>query len=330
MLSIQGPQQLEGSVKISGSKNAALPLIACGLFFETFTLHNVPRIGDVFTFLAILESLGVSVQFEGNTLTLDTRHISLAGLNRDLIKKIRVGIILFPPLLYRFGELNIPYPGGCYIGKRPITEHLHAFKSFGYTGTGNHENISFFGKDHKKDLTLSAGFSVTATENILMMAAFRSQKTTIQLAAIEPHVMNLIEFLQSIGVSITLRHDHTIEIQGQSSIPAHAEATVIADYIESGTFVILGALAARHSIKIEHARVHDLTLFLEKCREAGVRMDIDHDTDSIIVYNSQNTLTAVNVQTNIYPGFPTDLQSPFTLLLTQAEGTSRIHEILFE
>ena len=132
MLSIHGPQDLSGIVEISGSKNAALPLIACGLFFKNFTLHNVPRIGDVLTFLSIIESLGVMVKFEGNTLSMDTTNLSLDNLNSELIKKIRVGIFLFPALLKKFRTLEIPYPGGCNIGKRPLDEHIRGFEAFGY------------------------------------------------------------------------------------------------------------------------------------------------------------------------------------------------------
>lgn len=139
MLSITWPQNLSGTVQISGSKNAVLPLIACGLFFKEFTLHNVPRIGDVLTFLEIIKSLNIDVSFEWNTLTMNTQGMSLEHINTDLVKKIRVGIFLFPALLKRFWKLEIPYPGGCNIGKRPIDEHLHAFKSYGYEDTGKDE-----------------------------------------------------------------------------------------------------------------------------------------------------------------------------------------------
>ena len=330
MRQIHWPQKTSGIGEISGSKNAALPLIACGLFFKNFTLHNVPRIGDVLTFLEIIESLGVDVHFENNTLKMNTENMSLTNLNRPLIKKIRVGIFLFPALLKRFGELEIPYPGGCNIGKRPITEHLRAFEIFGYNGENSEENIRFSGKEGENDVILSAGFAVTATENAIMMAAFQPRKTTIHLAAIEPHVMNLIDVLKNIGVKIAVSYDHTIIIEGISEIPENTEATVISDYIESGTFVILGALSGNPSITVRNARIQDLTLFLEKCQEAWVKMDIDYEKDEIVVYNSLENLRNINIQTNIFPGFPTDLQSPFALLLTQAEGTSRIHEVLFE
>ncbi|PID84030.1 hypothetical protein CSB09_03270 [Candidatus Gracilibacteria bacterium] len=330
MLQIQGPQKTTGTVSISGSKNAALPLIACGLFFETFTLHNVPRIGDVFTFLSIIESLGVDVKLKENTLTLDTKNMSLENLNRELVSKIRVGIFLFPALLQRFGELKIPYPGGCNIGKRPITEHLKAFESFGYMGSGTGEEITFSGKADKSEVNILANFAVTATENALMMAAFQDCKTTISLAAIEPHVINLVDFLKSIGVQIEITYDHTIIVHGISKIPKQATGQVIHDYIESGTFIILGALTAKESITIKNARIQDLTFFLEKCRQVGVKMDIDTKNDSVKVYNSTGNIQATKLQTNIFPGFPTDLQSPFSLLLTQAEGVSQVHEILFE
>ncbi len=330
MLSLHWPQDLSGSVNISGSKNAALPLIACGLFFEQFTLNNVPRIGDVFTFLEIIASLGVVVSFVGNTLKLDTTKMSMENLNTELVKKIRVGIFLFPALLKRFRTLEIPYPGGCNIGKRPIDEHIRGFEAFGYINEWTGEMLHFSGNYNTTDVRISAGFAVTATENILMIAAFRSGRTTIELGAIEPHVMNLIEFLRSLGITITVSHDHMIVIDGIKYAPKQAEATVIHDYIESGTFVILGALTAMPSIEIKNARIGDLRFFLAKCREAGVRYDLHEDTDTIIVYNSRSNLKCVNFQTNIYPGFPTDLQSPFSLLLTQAEWVSRVHEVLFE
>ena len=179
--------------------------------------------------------------------------------------------------------------------------------------------LHFSGNYSTTDVHISAGFAVTATENILMIAAFRSGRTIIELAAMEPHVMNMIEFLRSIGITISVSHDHTITVDGIKYAPIRAEATVIHDYIESGTFIILAALTARDSIVINHARIRDLRFFIAKCREAGVKLDLDESNDTITVYNSRDSLKSLHFQTNIYPGFPTDLQSPFSLLLTQAE-----------
>lgn len=261
---------------------------------------------------------------------MDNSRLSIEHLNRDKIRKIRVGIFLFPALLARFGALEIPYPGGCNIGKRPIDEHLRAFQAYGYENMGEGENIAFQWADHGRDITLRANFAVTATENILMMAAFREWHTTIELAAIEPHVINLIEFLRSLGIRIDINTNHKIDIYGSKNVQKSAEATVICDYIESGTFVILGALTAEPSIRVVWARIGDLTAFLGKCGDAGVRFDLDYEHDTITVYNSRTSLRPTDLQTNIYPWFPTDLQSPFALMLTQAEGISRIHEVLFE
>lgn len=330
LLKITWPQSLSGVVEISWSKNAALPLIACGLFFEEFTLHNVPRIGDVMTFLSIIESLGVSIDFRGNTLKMNSVWMSMDNIDTELVKKIRVGIFLFPALLKKFRELKIPYPGGCNIGKRPIDEHIRWFEAFWYTNQWTGDMIHFSGNYKTENVRISAWFAVTATENILMISAFRTGRTIIELAAIEPHVMALIDFLRSLGILIEISHDHTITIDGIKHPPQKAETTVIHDYIESGTFIVLWALTANPVIEIKHARIHDLTFFLSKCREAWVRFDLDEDNDIIRVYNSRSNLKSVNIQTNIYPGFPTDLQSPFSLLLTQAEWISRIHEVLFE
>ena len=163
---------------------------------------------------------------------------------------------------------------------------------------------------------------------MISASVLRSGKTYIHLAAIEPHVMNLVEFLRSAGAKITVEHDHTIMIEGVSELASEVEFDVISDYIESGTFIVLGALCSREYIDIHRARISDLTIYLQKCRDAGVAFD-DLGNDTLRVYRSEK-LKPVNIQTNIYPGFPTDLQSPFAILLTQADGISRIQEIMFE
>ena len=329
MLTLHWPQQLSWDVSISGSKNAALPLIASSLYFKESVLENVPRIGDVFTFLKIIESLGVKVNFSGNTLTMDTENMSIDTLDLSLIKKIRVGIFLIPILLERFGKVEIPFPGGCNIGKRPIDEHIHWFEKMGYTNESYEDIVKFTGKYSEESISLSAGFAVTATENMIIANVFRPGKTTIELAAIEPHVLNLIHFFQQTGANITVEYNHVITIIWVQEKPMKSHGSVIHDYIESGTFVIFWALASNPYIDIHHARIEDLRAFLFKCSEAWVRWE-DLWDDTLRVHNSRETLKSIAIQTNIFPGFPTDLQSPFAILLTQAEGISRIHEVLFE
>ncbi|MDD2516380.1 MAG: UDP-N-acetylglucosamine 1-carboxyvinyltransferase [Candidatus Gracilibacteria bacterium] len=328
MLKVAGGQTLSGEITISGSKNASLPIIAASLLFKKVTLKNIPHIGDVQTFLTLIESLGVKYSFDGNILKMDNSHIIAKNLDIGLIKKIRVGIFLLGALLPRFKELNIPYPGGCNIGKRSIDDHIKGFEALGFKNLSRGDNVYLKGKLKDGDVVLNAQFSVTATENLLIGSIIRNGKTTIKLAAIEPHVLNLIDFLNKGGAKITLLYDHTIIINGVKSLKEEIKFEVISDYIESGTFIVFGALAAKKYIDIKNARIADLTVFLEKAEEAGVKFE-DLGNDILRVHKCNN-LKAVDIQTNVYPGFPTDLQSPFSVLLSQANGISKIHEVLFE
>ncbi|MCK9271987.1 UDP-N-acetylglucosamine 1-carboxyvinyltransferase [Candidatus Gracilibacteria bacterium] len=329
MLKIAGGQRLSGEVMISGSKNASLPIIAASLFMDKVTLNNVPRIGDVLTFLEIIKSLNVRVDFVGNTLKLDTTAISLDNFNIELIKKIRVGILLLPILLYKFGEVNIPYPGGCNIGKRPIDEHLRGLEAIGYKNFDGEDFVRLSGDLGVGDRVLNGGFAVTATENLITANVLRSGKTTLALAAIEPHVIDLVNFLKKAGADIEVGFDHTIIINGVKNLSKEVEYSVVSDYIESGTFIIFGALCSDKFIDIVNPRVEDLSSFLLKAKEVGVKFE-DLGNNKLRVYNSCSSLKAIKVQTNIFPGFPTDLQSPFSILLTQAEGISKIQEIMYE
>ncbi|MDD3120269.1 MAG: UDP-N-acetylglucosamine 1-carboxyvinyltransferase [Candidatus Gracilibacteria bacterium] len=328
MLKVAGGQTLSGEITISGSKNASLPIIAASLLFKKVTLKNIPHIGDVQTFLTLIESFGVKYSFDGNILKMDNSHIIAKNLDIGLIKKIRVGIFLLGALLPRFKELNIPYPGGCNIGKRSIDDHIKGFEALGFKNLSRGDNVYLKGKLKDGDVVLNAQFSVTATENLLIGSIIRNGKTTIKLAAIEPHVLNLIDFLNKGGAKITLLYDHTIIINGVKSLKEEIKFEVISDYIESGTFIVFGALAAKKYIDIKNARIADLTVFLEKAEEAGVKFE-DLGNDILRVHKCNN-LKAVDIQTNVYPGFPTDLQSPFSVLLSQANGISKIHEVLFE
>lgn len=328
MLKITGGQHLSGTVEISGSKNASLPIIAASLLLEKVTLHNVPRIGDIFSLLEIIVSLGVIVDFTGNRLTMDMTAISLRNMDRELMKKIRASILLLSPLLYRFGTVDIPFPGGCNIGKRPIDEHLNGLREIGYDSVDGSESIHLSGTLQAGDKNLYAGFAVTATENLITANVLRSGKTRIHLAAIEPHVVNLVDFLKKQGANITINYDHTIDIVGVENINPAGEFSIGYDYIESGTFVVFGALCSEEYIDIHHACISGLTSFLGKCHEVGVRFQ-DLGNDTLRVFRSEH-LKAVKFQTNVFPGFPTDLQSVFCILLSQAEGVSRVQEIMFE
>lgn len=302
-------------------------MIASTLFFETAEITNVPDISDVHLLKEILESLGSKVRFENNSFSVENRSLSLENLNKALFKKARATYYLIPPLLARFGAVSLTYPGGCSIGKRPIEGIVKGLEKLGYQSQQIEETLEFSGESHGEDITVNAYFSVGSTIVLLLAALRRSAETRIELAAYEPHVMNMVEVLREAGADIALRYDHTMIIRPGK--PAqHLSGNVIGDYIVSGTFAIIGALTARDYIDIHDARIHDLSAFLTTIEKMGVKIE-KKDVDILRVYRSEN-LIATNIQTNIYPGFPTDLQSPTAILMSQAEGVSHIHEVLFE
>lgn len=329
MFVVKGWKTLSGKITIGGSKNAVLPILAASLLIRgKVRLKNVPHIGDVESFLEIFSSLWVSYHFEWNILELDTSDFKNTGFDLDMMKKVRVSILLLSPILHYFGSIEIPLPWGCNLGARSVDSHLEGLKKIGYTYKKDGKHISVKGKKESGEIIINAGFWVTPTENLIVANVLRKGKTIIKNAAIEPHVMNLVDFLRTAGAHIQIRYDHTIIIEGQTSLKKEIEFEVISDYIQSGTYMILAALLAKDFIDIENACKKDLYAFIEKLHEAGVKTE-DLWNDTLRVYRA-NVIKPVSLQTNIFPWFPTDLQSPFCILMTQAEGMSKIHEVLFE
>lgn len=329
MFQVQTSRSLSGSVTIPGSKNAALPLIAAALLIPwKVRLTNVPDILDVHDFIHFYQSLGAKTNFSRNILEIDSSNISHKNIDTSKIARTRAGIYFIAWLLSRFSEAKIPFPSGDKIGKRPIDEHINGYKDMGYHFNESENELHFSWKGSEEDVDVTAYFAVTATANLIMWAATRSGTTTINLAAFEPHIFNLIDFLRNSGIQIDIRYDHSIIIHGTKNISKDIEHEVISDYLQSGTFAIIAALASKEYLDIHNARIADLTAFLYKLHEAGVKTE-NLWNDTLRVYRAGN-LKAVNIQTNIFPGFPTDLMPLFTVLMTQCEGTSRIHEILYE
>jgi len=330
MLKINWWKDLSGTIKISGSKNSVLKIIPASLLINKVTLKNVPEIEDVYVFCDILKVFWVKTEFNNNILKIDSTNIKKSeSLDLELFEKIRASIMLLAPILQRLWEVNIPIPGWDRIWKRPIDNHINWLRKSWYDIEVNNENhIVWKWKTISWDIEINAWFSVTATENIIIANVSRKWETIIKLAAIEPHVMNLIDFLRKAWADIKIRYDHTIIVSGVDNLNDDIEFSIISDYLESGTFLIIWALLANDYLTIENARVDDLYPFLEKLKEAWVRVE-DLWNDTLRVYKAEK-IKAVNIQTNIYPGFPTDLWSVFILLMTQAEGISNIHEILYE
>lgn len=329
MLIVKGKNKLSWEVEVSWSKNAALPIIWASLLLAwKVKLNRVPKIWDVNTFLDILESIWVKYFWEWNSLSLDASNLNNDNFNFEKIKKIRSSIFLLSPLLYFFKSIEIPFPWGCKIWKRPIDEHLNWLKAIWYDYEFDFENIKLNWELKSWDKTLNAWFSVSATENLIVANVLREWQTFIKNSAIEPHVMNLIDFMRKAWADISVKYNHEIIITWVSSLKDNFEFDIVADYIESWTYMVIAALASKEYLDIKNARIEDLYTFIEKLKEAWVKVE-DLWDDILRVYKCDN-LKPVNFQTNIFPAFPTDLQSPFAILQSQANWTSKINEIMFE
>ncbi len=322
--------KLSWVVKIDWSKNACLPILAASLLIKwKVILKNVPQIWDVNTMLEIMWNLWVKYNFLDDSLFLDTSSLNLENFDAARIKEIRASILFLAPILHFFDKLIVPQPWWCNIWKRSIESHLTWLKTIWYKYTINKDwNIELSWNKESWEKVINAWFSVTSTENLIIANVLRIWKTTIKLAAIEPHVMCLIDFFRLAWADIHIDYDHTININWIEKLNSNIWFELIWDYIESWTFMILWALLSKEYIDIENARIWDLYSFIEKLKEAWVKIE-DRWNDVVRVYKA-NEIVPINLQTNIFPWFPTDLQSPFSILMTQAEWVSKIHEVLFE
>jgi UDP-N-acetylglucosamine 1-carboxyvinyltransferase len=326
---INGGTPLKGRVAISGSKNAALPLMAAALCCDgVTTLTNVPRLRDIETMRLILDFLGAETTMEGTTLMIDATNVKESVIPHELVSKLRGSIVLLGPLLARFGRVRMSYPGGCVLGKRPVSAHIRALTAMGAVDTSTDAELRLEGKLKPSEVTLEE-FSVTATENVLLAASLLPGITRIELAASEPHVQDVCSFLQKRGVTVDGVGSHSLVIHGKGELLEKGTHTVISDYLEAGAFLIAG-IATKGHVTVTGADHRHLTSFIGALRRAGAAIHIDSATGSITADGKSSKLIATRIQTNIFPGFPTDLQAPFGVLLTQAEGVGRIFEVLFE
>jgi len=334
---ISGPQTLKGEFKINGFKNAATPIIAATILIqEECILDNIPKVRDVEKMILILRSLGAKAEWtDQNQLTINTKNISLKKIDEYLIKTMRSSILLIGPLLSRFKKISIPEPGGCFLGNRPLNAHMSILEQFGakiHTKTdkkGKKEyEISL--KDPKCGNIVLPEFSVTATENAIMLAALTKGRTVIHLAAREPHVQDLIKFLDAAGAKIEEKLGAKIIINGVAKLSPVAHR-IIPDMLEAGTLIVAGALLGKDLI-IKKIEPDHLSIVLLKLKEIGIKYKIEQSKKlgCCLRINAQKKLNAFKIQAMPYPGFPTDLQEPFSLLASQAQGASLIHDPLFE
>lgn len=325
---IKGPAKLSGKVRVSGSKNAALPILMGCLLAETpVVLSNVPHLKDVTTSIQLLASMGVEVMFDERlNIEIDARELTTKEAPYELVKTMRASILAMGPLLARYGEAKISLPGGCAIGSRPVNIHINGMKKMGAEITVEQGYI-FAKADRLKGADiLMEPVTVTGTENLLMAAVLADGVTTLRNAAKEPEVSDLANFLNKMGAKITGIGSSTLTIEGVERLEG-CEYRVIPDRIEAGTYLSAAALT-QSCITVTDVEPTHLTAVLEKFVEAGA--DIQTTDSTITLDMRDRPLIPVDIRTAPYPGFPTDMQAQFLVMNTIADGDSKVEETIFE
>ena len=329
-LAVQGGKSLNGTLKVSGAKNSALVLMTASLLTrDVVELCNVPELTDIAGMVDILRCLGVGVERSKNRIRLQADGLSNAEPPYELVNSLRASFFSIGPLLGRLGQAKVPLPGGCRIGARPVVEHIRGLKALGAQVTVEHGtvNAAVPGKSSRlkgASIILDCP-SVGATETVLMAAVLAEGTTTIENAAQEPEVQDLAQLLNAMGAEITGAGGPVITIQGVERLHGVNNYPVIPDRIEAGTFLIAAAITGS-PMRIEPVIPEHLNAVLQKLRDCGCRLDIDDAGVSI----TPGPLQAVDITTQPFPGFPTDLQAPFMALMSVAQGTSVITEKIYE
>ncbi|MFA7287006.1 MAG: UDP-N-acetylglucosamine 1-carboxyvinyltransferase [Patescibacteria group bacterium] len=323
---IIGGAELHGEIPVQGAKNAALKIMAAALLSdEVCTIPNLPDIEDVRRMAELIAALGADIKTDSAGTHISGSGISSTVLPADLAGKLRASIMLAAPLLARFGEVTLPYPGGCNLGVRPIDLFLEGFTALGASVTEAEKGFSIQAPQGLIGASiLLPKVSVMATESLMIAAVLAKGTTTIKNAAMEPEIPALAEYLIKNGAKIEGAGTSTIIIHGVSQIGASA-FTLIPDRIEAGTFAILGLLTNSEITVTNIVPEHLESLWLH-LRKAGATLDF---TKNSVTTKRHHGLTSTNITTHEYPGFVTDLQAPYTALMTQATGMSLIHETIF-
>lgn len=337
-LIINGGNKLTGKVQISGAKNAALPIMVASILTdEKLTLSNVPHVSDISTMANLLANLGVGFNMEGmdqenghigKVISLDGGSIDNFTAPYDLVSKMRASILVLGPLLARFGKAKISLPGGCAIGTRPVDLHLKAMKELGAKIVVKAGFVEGLVNGRLKGAKIHfEKVSVGATENILMAATLAEGVTEIHNAAKEPEIVDLAKCLNAMGAKISGAGTSIIKVEGVEKLHA-AKHKIVADRIEAGTYAAAAAITGGE-LTLCGINIDLFTGFGDKFKKAGVEIKALND-DEIHVQTKAEYLTAVDISTEPYPGFPTDMQAQFMALMCVARGTSTITENIFE
>ena len=342
-LIIRGGRRLNGTVAISGAKNAALPELCAALLVEgVTTLHNVPQLQDVNTMLKLLRNMGVVAErstTQSDVVTLDATRVLKLEAPYDLVKTMRASILALGPLLARFGQAKVSLPGGCAIGSRPVDQHIKGLQAMGAEITVDHGYIlaqaprGAGARSHRlRGARITTDMvTVTGTENLLMAAVLADGETVLENAALEPEIPDLAELLIAMGARIEGHGGSRIRIQGVERLHAPAQPhRIVPDRIEAGTFLCAVA-AAGGDVTLQGACAHHLDALIDKLRESGANLsDGVQDGQPWIRVRSDGRPKAVGFRTSEYPAFPTDMQAQFMAVNCIATGTARISETIFE
>lgn len=327
---VRGSRPLKGTAHIHGSKNAALPILAATLLTnEPCLLRNVPAISDVRGFMELLRGVGAEVNEKDGVVKVRAQKLRKGNLPAELIKQMRASILLLGPLLARSGEVTMDFPGGCVLGKRSIHAHTHALEALGATIKEEEKTLNATAETLRGAVVIMAEASVTATENAVMAAVLAKGHTEIHWAAMEPHVQDLCRFLVKMGAKISGIGTPTLYVEGVEKLHG-ADHTITSDYLEAGTLA-LATVLTRGEVTLRGMVPEHLDSFWQKLEEVGARFELGHDFVTLKpLAEGRHFRPVEQLKTAVFPGFPTDLQAPFTVLLTQAEGDSRVFETLFE
>ncbi|MBS4200715.1 UDP-N-acetylglucosamine 1-carboxyvinyltransferase [Bacillus sp. FJAT-49732] len=324
-LKIAGGYPLKGTIKVSGAKNSAVALIPATILAESpVTIEGLPDISDVHTLKGLLEEIGGEVTFQDGEMTVDPSKMISMPLPNGKVKKLRASYYLMGAMLGRFKKAVIGLPGGCHLGPRPIDQHIKGFEALGATVTNEQGAIYLRADELRGSRIYLDVVSVGATINIMLAAVRAKGRTIIENAAKEPEIIDVATLLTNMGAKIKGAGTDVIRIDGVDRLDG-CRHTIIPDRIEAGTFMILGA-AAGEGILIDNVIPHHLESLTAKLREMGVPVETGDDQ----IFIGKNTdFKPIDIKTLVYPGFPTDLQQPFTVLLTKAEGSSIVTDTIY-
>ncbi len=326
---VQGGVQLNGVVQVSGAKNAALPILFSTLLADgEHVFHNVPKLKDIDSTLELLSSLGCKWSWNDDDLRINVKRAESMEAHYDIVRKMRASILCLGPLLTKYGEAIVSMPGGCAIGTRPIDLHLDAMRAMGAEISLEEGYVRAFAKKLKGTTYVFETSTVGGTENLMMAAALADGTTILENAAKEPEIVDMAEYLILMGAKITGHGTGVITIEGVDKLKP-AEYSIMPDRIEAGTLLIAGAITGGQ-VTVEKMVSHHIDSLIGKMKEAGFKFKVQDNSVTVLPTAKNFKWGAVDITTNPYPLFPTDLQAQYMALMTIAEGTSIITETVFE